>query len=134
MKIEVSNGELVDKLSILDVKSKMVKDEEKLKNIEKERSILSGYYIKLLESLDDSNKVKSVSDIYLDLIQINTKLWNIEDKIREKEIERNFSFEFIELARSVYYTNDKRAELKKQINKITNSNLIEEKEYKDYKK
>jgi hypothetical protein len=134
MKIEVSNGELIDKLSILEVKSKMIKDEKKLKNIEKERSILSSHYIELLNSLNDSWRVKSVSDTYLDLIEINTKLWDIEDRIREKEIERSFSFEFVELARSVYYTNDKRAELKRKINEITESNLIEEKEYKDYKK
>jgi len=133
MKIEVSNGELIDKLSILDVKSEMVKNDDKLKNINKERKILNDYFQNLLSEVSDQIR-DQLLNIYSDLININKKLWNIEDQIREREIERDFGFYFIELARSVYYTNDERAELKRKINYITNSDLIEEKEYKDYKK
>lgn len=132
MKIEVSNGELIDKLSILDVKSEMVKDENKLFNINKEKEILNSCFQTLLIEVDPEIKVKLL-DFYSELVSVNKKLWNIEDELREKEIERSFSFHFVELARSVYYTNDKRADIKREINNLTNSNLIEEKEYKDYR-
>lgn len=122
MKIEVSNGEILDKLSILEIKNNKIKDENKLKNIKKEY-----YYLKnISKELDYSPK------LYDALLDINNKLWDIEDNIRVKEKEAIFDKEFIELARSVYVTNDKRCEIKKQININSKSNFIEEKSYKKY--
>tara|TARA_B100001059_G_scaffold48936_1_gene41997 strand:+ start:4232 stop:4603 length:372 start_codon:yes stop_codon:yes gene_type:complete len=122
MKIEVSNGEILDKLSILEIKNNKIKDENKLKNIKKEY-----YYLKnISKELDYSPK------LYDELLDINNKLWDIEDNIRVKEKEAIFDKEFIELARSVYVTNDKRCEIKKQININSKSNFIEEKSYKKY--
>ena len=121
MKIDVSIGEIVDKLTILSIKLDMFKDPEKRKNVEKEYQIL-------LQSLKTSD-ITPESEEFKKLKTINLKLWDIEDKIRVKEAEKSFDDEFIELARSVYFTNDERAEIKKQINLKYNSDLIEEKEY-----
>jgi septal ring factor EnvC (AmiA/AmiB activator) len=123
MKIEVSNGELVDKLSILEIKLKRVQDSEKLKNIRKEYSLLekaAGLIIKR----DDP--------LYRQLLDINQKLWEIEDRIRELEKNKDFGSEFIETARMVYFNNDIRAKIKQEINLKTNSDLFEEKSYEDY--
>jgi hypothetical protein len=122
MKIEVSNGEILDKLSILEIKNNKIKDENKLKNIKKEY-----YYLKNISTeLDYDPK------LYDALLDINNKLWDIEDNIRVKEKQATFDKEFIELARSVYVTNDKRCEIKKQINICSKSNFVEEKSYKKY--
>ena len=120
MKIEVSNGEIVDKLTILKIKKDNITDEEKLVNINKEYDYL--YQIIF-------NDLKILESDYCDLIIVNKKLWNIEDKIRDKEKRQEFDDEFTELARSVYIINDKRSEIKKLINLKTNSNFIEEKSY-----
>tara|TARA_B110000014_G_C19964727_1_gene499339 strand:+ start:322 stop:717 length:396 start_codon:yes stop_codon:yes gene_type:complete len=126
IKIELSVGELLDKISILQIKVERINDSSKLENIKKELSVLlslwegSVYVNHDLES--EKNKLKLV----------NEELWDIEDKIREKEREQVFDKEFIELARSVYITNDKRADIKKTINKKTGSELVEEKSYSDY--
>lgn len=125
MKVEVSNGELVDKVSILQIKLNKIKSVEKLKNVKTEFYILLEEMKKL--GIDEN------TEEYKDLIKVNTNLWEIEDKIRVKELKKEFDEEFIELARSVYFQNDKRFELKKKINAITNSSLFEEKEYVDYK-
>lgn len=125
MKVEVSNGELVDKVSILKIKLNKIKSAEKLKNIKTEFHILFDEMKKL--GIDE-NMVE-----YQELIKVNTELWEIEDKIRVKELNKEFDNEFIELARSVYFKNDKRFELKSKINSLTKSTLIEEKEYVDYK-
>jgi len=125
LKIDVSIGEIVDKLTILSIKLDMFKDPEKRKNVEKEYQIL-------LQSLKTSD-ITPESEEFKILKTINLKLWDIEDKIRVKEAEKSFDDEFIELARSVYFTNDERAEIKKQINLKYNSDLIEEKEYVSYK-
>lgn len=125
MKIDVSIGEIVDKLTILSIKLDKFKDPEKRKNVEKEYQIL-------LQSLKTSD-ITPESEEFKKLKTINLKLWDIEDKIRVKEAEKSFDDEFIELARSVYFTNDERAEIKKQINLKYNSDLIEEKEYVNYK-
>ena len=125
MKIDVSIGEIVDKLTILSIKLDKFKDPEKRKNVEKEYQIL-------LQSLKTSD-ITPESEEFKKLKTINLKLWDIEDKIRVKEAEKSFDDEFIELARSVYFTNDERAEIKKQINLKYNSDLIEEKEYVSYK-
>ena len=125
MKIEVSIGELVDKVSILSIKLQKIKNTGKLSNIKKE-------YDTLLKSMIGSG-IDNASDDFQRLKKINLKLWDIEDQIRLKEAAREFDDEFIHLARSVYFTNDERAAIKKEINLKCNSGLIEEKEYADYK-
>jgi hypothetical protein len=123
MTIEVSIGEIVDKLSILKIKKNNIKDEIKLININKE-------YDYLFQIVFDELKIEE-SDFY-DLVIINERLWDIEDSIRDKERESLFDSEFIELARSVYFTNDKRAEIKKEINLKYGSLFVEEKSYNKY--
>lgn len=127
MKIEVSNGELLDKISILELKLLRIEDEEKLVNIKKEFETLNPLVVELFEKYDGQ-----LQNHYLELAKINGQLWDIEDWIRDCEREKRFDKEFVELARSVYITNDKRSEVKKLINIITNSGLVEEKSYKDY--
>lgn len=124
MKIEVSIGEIVDKLSILQIKTEMIKDEEKLANVKQE-------YDYLYDIVFEEMKIEQ-SDFF-DMVSINQKLWKIEDDIRDKERDKTFDDEFIELARSVYFTNDERAEVKKRINIKYGSMFVEEKSYSDYK-
>lgn len=126
MKVEISNGELLDKLSILRIKKEKIKDEDKLTNINNEILELEPLYLKILEKTD-------VSDLFQSLLDVNLELWEIEDSIRGKERIKDFDKSFISLARSVYFQNDKRASIKKQINLVTGSFLIEEKSYSDYK-
>lgn len=123
MKIEVSTGEIVDKLSILQIKTEYIKEEEKIKNIKKEYDYLYNIVF---------NELKIESFDYNDLVNINQKLWIIEDNIRDKERNKQFDREFIDLARSVYITNDERATKKKQINLKYGSEFIEEKSYSKY--
>ncbi|HOK25602.1 MAG TPA: DUF6165 family protein [Bacteroidales bacterium] len=123
MKIEVSNGEIIDKLTILMIKLERIKDEEKLANIRKEYEMLREA-AELVISLDDP-LVKA-------LYQVNSELWDIEDHIRELERRKDFGDDFINTARSVYFKNDRRAELKREINIKTSSGLIEEKSYEKY--
>ena len=128
MKIEVSNGELLDKISILELKLLKIKDKEKLINIQKEFDVLNPLCVELFEKFGGQ-----LQNHYLELARINGLLWDIEDWIRDCEREKRFDAEFIQLARSVYVTNDQRSEVKKLINKTTGSDLVEEKSYKDYK-
>ena len=128
MKIEVSNGELLDKISILELKMLKIEDEDKLVNIKKEFETLNPLCVKLFEKFGGQ-----LQNHYLELARINGLLWDIEDWIRDCEREKRFDEEFIQLARSVYVTNDQRSEVKKIINIMTNSGLVEEKSYKDYK-
>jgi hypothetical protein len=127
MKVEISNGELLDKISILELKLLKIEDEEKLTNIMVEFDALNPLVIELFEKHDGQ-----LQNHYLELAKINGQLWDIEDWIRDCEREKNFDKEFVELARSVYITNDKRSEVKKIINILTSSELVEEKSYKDY--
>lgn len=124
MEIEVSIGEIVDKLSILDIKKDNIVDETKLSNVKKE-------YLYLHEIVFSKLNI-SYDDYYVRLLEVNKSLWDIEDKIRDKERDKEFDSEFIELARSVYYTNDKRSEIKKEINLKYGSLFVEEKSYKEY--
>ncbi|MCP5063090.1 MAG: hypothetical protein GY936_11595 [Ignavibacteriae bacterium] len=124
MKVEVSNGELVDKVSILAIKLEKIDSEEKLINIRKEYNLLLEDMKKLNISFDSKE--------YKELIEVNTDLWEIEDNIRVKEKNKEFDDEFIKLARSVYFQNDVRFEIKKRVNQITNSLLEEEKDYVKY--
>jgi hypothetical protein len=128
MQVEISIGEFLDKISILELKLLHIADKSKLMNVQKELYHHSPLYSDLIEVYGDELK-----GLYLKLSQVNSSLWVIEDKIRELESKKRFDDEFIELARSVYFTNDKRAEIKKDINLLTGSELIEEKSYKDYK-
>lgn len=123
MKIEVSNGEIIDKLTIIEIKIGRIKDKAKLENLRKELEILEKAAEKIISREDH---------LYSELYSINLRLWDIEDRIRKFEKEKNFGKEFIETARSVYLTNDRRAELKRMINEKTGSNLKEEKSYEDY--
>ena len=126
MKIEVSNGELLDKISILELKLLKIEDKEKLINIQKEFDVLNPLCVELFEKFGGQ-----LQNHYLELARINGLLWDIEDWIRDCEREKRFDEEFIQLARSVYVTNDQRSEVKKLINKTTGSDLVEEKSYKD---
>jgi hypothetical protein len=125
MKIEVSNGEIADKFSILIIKKSKIKDDVKLNNIEKEIDSIIPIFLKVV-------KKKEVHDKYLDLEVVNKELWSIEDDIRECERQKDFGDKFIQLARSVYIKNDRRAEIKKEINLLTNSGTVEEKSYESY--
>ena len=121
----VSLGELVDKISILHIKNNNIKDDEKLKLIREELELLNQTLIKYIKNNDIQN--------YLDsLIEINSKLWVIEDDIRDCERNKKFDQTFIDLARSVYFTNDKRSEIKFEINKKFGSKIIEVKSYEEY--
>ena len=114
MKIEVSNGELLDKISILELKLLKIEDKEKLINIQKEFDVLNPLCVELFEKFGGQ-----LQNHYLELARINGLLWDIEDWIRDCEREKRFDEEFIQLARSVYVTNDQRSEIKKLINKTT---------------
>ena len=121
----VSLGELVDKISILHIKNINIKDDEKLKLIREELELLNQTLNKHINNSDIQN--------YLDLlIEINSKLWVIEDDIRDCERNKKFDQTFIDLARSVYFTNDKRSEIKLEINKKFGSKIIEVKSYEEY--
>ncbi len=125
MQIDISIGELVDKVSILKIKSRKIHDPEKLKNIHKELQLLSRKM--------ESAGITFESPEYQHLEKINQSLWDIEDRIRNKEAEKTFDDEFIQLARSVYLKNDERAALKRNINLASGSDLVEEKSYAPYK-
>jgi hypothetical protein len=123
---EISAGELFDKISILEIKNKKIKDRSK-------RNIV----LKELESLHETvnenvEKSKSLTKLYKKLKSVNLKLWKIEDDIRDCERKRNFHDKFIKLARAVYFTNDERSRVKNKINSLTKSNISEVKSYKKY--
>ena len=120
----ISIGELIDKITILEIKQVYMTG-IKLKNINKE--------MKLLKNILQDKNLEINIDLIKNLKKVNKKLWEIEDNIRIKESNQEFDEEFIKLARSVYIENDKRASIKKEINQKYNSDLVEEKSYKNYK-
>ena len=123
---EISAGELLDKISILEIKLKKIKDKENLKEINKEYAILKqsqNLNIKL------TNELK---DLFDELKKVNLNLWDIEDKLRICEKNKDFGEKFIELARGVYFNNDSRSKIKSEINKLSGSNIREIKQYSDY--
>jgi hypothetical protein len=123
MRIEVSNGEIIDKLTIIQIKLERIKDQDKLKNLRKE-------YDELVKA---SSSIIGTSDpLYKALYQVNCELWDIEDHIRDLERRKDFGADFISTARSVYVINDRRSDLKREINLKTSSGLIEEKSYEKY--
>ena len=121
----VSLGELVDKISILHIKNKNIKDDEKLKLIREELKLLTI-------TLDGHLKKNDIQEFLDALIKINSELWVIEDEIRDCERSKKFDEKFISLARSVYITNDKRSEIKLDINKKFGSEIVEVKSYEKY--
>ncbi|MGD2270401.1 MAG: DUF6165 family protein [Desulfobacterales bacterium] len=125
MKIEVSIGEVIDKLTILSIKLKKVKDHHKLENIRNEYNLLK-------EALKKTGS--GIPEEFKELEKINLRLWDIEDGIRLKEARKEFDGDFIELARSVYLSNDERSAIKRKINLKYGSEVMEEKEYTDYGK
>jgi hypothetical protein len=124
--VEVSLGEFLDKLTILEIKSERISDPAKLDNINKELS-------KLRETWSSSPYSNATIDDELDKLRdINKQLWDIEDEIRDKEAQQEFDDRFIQLARAVYFSNDKRSEIKRVLNAKLGSTLLEEKSYSDY--
>ena len=121
----ISLGELVDKISILIIKQKNINDHQKLNHVNKELAFLKETLLKYVRE-------EEIEKYINELININSKLWNIEDDIRDCERNKKFDQKFIELARSVYFTNDKRAILKSDINKSFGSELFEVKSYEEY--
>ena len=124
--VEVSIGELLDKISILEIKQVKIKDSEKLKFIKNEHSVLKNQLDKNVKSDDKLN------DLYQSLKEINSKLWVIEDDKRQCEKEKDFGEKFIKLSRDVHFLNDDRAKIKLKINDLTGSKIKEIKEYTSY--
>ena len=124
--VEVSIGELLDKISILEIKQEKIKDPQKLKFILNEHSILKKQFNDNVKSDDKLN------DLFQSLKEINVKLWTIEDNKRQCEKEKNFGEEFIKLSRDVHFLNDDRAKIKLEINNHTGSIIKEVKEYTSY--
>ena len=124
--IEISIGELLDKISILEIKDVKIKDPKKLEYISYEYSILK-------KQLDDNVKIDdNLNKLFQSLKEINSKLWDIEDSKRQCEKEKDFGEKFIKLSRDVHFLNDNRAKIKLEINSYTGSKIKEIKEYKDY--
>jgi len=131
MQIQVSKGELIDKWSILKIKYNKIDDEAKLRNVYKEFDYLTQQMQLIYLDLDQARH-QSLETTVNSLCRVNEQLWDIEDKIRLCELRKQFDENFIELARSVYMINDQRANLKKVIDRITNSEFTEEKQYTQY--
>ena len=124
--VEISPAELIDKLTILEIKLELIEDEGKRANVKREYSLLiSAYQATIVET-------EPLRELTSTLKRINRELWDIEDDIRAEERAKSFGARFIELARSVYRTNDRRAAVKRQINAMLNSPIPEEKSYADY--
>ena len=127
IKVPISPGELVDKMTILEIKSARMTDAAKLANVRTELALLQDTWRASAYASHD------IAAQWAALRTINEKLWDIEDDIRDKERAKEFDAKFIELARSVYVINDERAAVKRQINTKLGSRIVEEKSYKDYK-
>lgn len=124
--VEIAPGELIDKITILEIKLERIKDEAKLANVRTEWEVLTTSRDATFENTDTLAKLTA------DLKAVNEELWVIEDDIRDCERAKDFSDTFIQLARAVYVTNDRRADGKRAINELLGSRLIEEKSYVDY--
>ena len=127
IKVDASFGEFLDKITILEIKNERISDPAKLENVNRELNLLREIWTAHPASKTD------ISDEMARLKAINEKLWEIEDDIRDKERDKAFDQEFIELARAVYFTNDDRAAVKRELNLKLGSELVEEKSYADYK-
>jgi len=122
----VSYGEILDKITILEIKQQHITDAEKLKNVRHELNLLTDTWNKKVTQTSEISQLKE------QLKKVNQSLWDIEDNIRIKESKKEFDDQFIQIARSVYYENDKRADVKKQVNLLLGSELVEEKSYQKY--
>jgi hypothetical protein len=125
--IPISPGELLDKITILQIKAERITDPVKVANVKTELDMLSKVWDDSVESDD------VITALSAELKSINGRLWEIEDDIRDEERNRRFGERFVELARAVYVTNDERADAKKKVNLHLNSTIVEEKSYQDYK-
>jgi uncharacterized protein YukE len=125
--VPISPGELLDKITILQIKSERIEDAVKLANVNRELEMLTRVWEQSVDSDDEIEKLTAR------LKTINEALWEIEDDIRDEERNKRFGERFIELARAVYVTNDERADAKKQVNLHLKSSIVEEKSYQDYK-
>ncbi len=130
MKIEVSNGEIIDKYTILEIKLSKITDPEKVINIQHEYNTLTPDVKSIYAEAKEESHLKK---LHKNLLDVNKKLWKIEDDIRACERASDFGQIFIDLARAVYYINDDRSDVKKEINTYTGSDLVEEKSYENYK-
>ena len=126
----VSVGEIFDKLSILQIKEQKISDPIKLSNVKTEIKELNKSIIDL--DINEKSSQDVLDALKTELYETNFKLWDIEDALRKLESQKKFEQEFISLARQVYITNDKRAEIKKEINRLTDSDIVEEKHYSEY--
>jgi transcriptional regulator of nitric oxide reductase len=126
IRVPVSPGEVLDKITILEIKSERMTDPEKVANVRVELALLQQTWSQAVTEDD------VIRDLHAQLKEINEALWEIEDDIRDKERVKEFDQRFIELARSVYFTNDRRSEVKKKLNLHLGSQIIEEKSYQDY--
>jgi hypothetical protein len=124
--VPISPGELLDKITILEIKSERIDDSEKVANVRHELDLLRKVWS------DSVTEDRTISDLHVQLKTINEALWEIEDGIRNEERNRRFGDRFIELARAVYVTNDRRAQAKKDVNMHLGSEILEEKSYADY--
>ncbi len=124
--VEIAPGELIDKITILEIKLENIRDEAKLSNIRREHAILTDVLVREVAATDELARLTAA------LKGVNAELWRIEDAIRDQERARTFGAEFVALARSVYRTNDRRAALKREINDLLRSEIIEEKSYAAY--
>ena len=132
MNIEISNGELLDKITILKIKLIKIKDNDKKKHLMEEHDLLVAKMMVLTDSFDNKDDEGEYLKLFDQLFSVNEKLWRIEDQIREKESKNIFDKDFIELARSIYFVNDVRSKIKKSINELTKSNIVEVKQYSRY--
>jgi len=126
IKVPVSFGEVLDKITILEIKSERIKDEAKVRNVRLELDELSATWAEAVKDQD------AIAELRKQLKAVNEELWVIEDDIRDEEAKQDFGPKFIELTHAVYVTNDKRAALKKDINLALGSRFVEEKSYQDY--
>jgi hypothetical protein len=126
IRVPISPGELIDKITILQIKSARITDPEKVANVRNELALLESTW------RDSAFSTSDVEVEWVSLRRINEKLWDVEDQLRDKERARTFDQEFIDLARAVYFTNDERAAVKREINRKLGSKIVEEKSYAKY--
>ena len=126
IRVPVSPGEVLDKITILEIKSERMTDPQKVANVRVELDLLRKTWAAAITEDD------TIRDLHAQLKEINEALWEIEDDIRDKERAKEFDERFIELARAVYFTNDRRSEVKKKLNLHLGSQIVEEKSYQDY--
>jgi hypothetical protein len=126
IRVPISPGELIDKITILQIKSARITDPEKVANVRNELALLESTW------RDSAFSTSDVGVEWVSLRRINEKLWDVEDQLRDKERARTFDQEFIDLARAVYFTNDERAAVKREINRKLGSKIVEEKSYAKY--